>query len=324
MIKYRDLLQNSRAFSLFKRDLQENMLSHAYMFVSEDTIAMEEFYKLLLMAIYCGDNMCEKCATCDKILNKNHADIIHIDKEKTIQVEDIKTIVEQSFVSSVEGGKKVFVIHQGDKMNTQAQNKLLKILEEPPKDVVIIIGVANLNTILATVKSRVKKIYLDLFDSDKIYEEIKGFSEDNEKAKIASICSEGMVGKAEQLLYDDKYLALFDKTIKLLFNLTHSSQIIDFIGDDMFSKENISNTLDILMLLMRDIAVVSKDSNLVISKHRLGDIIKLSKSFNVASAVGICDNIEKMKRMLYYNINSANVAEQLLFAILEVKFRCRQ
>ena len=321
MIKYQDLLEKSKAFSLICGDIQENMLSHAYMIVSEDNGALEEFYKLFLIAEYCK-NRCGECPVCKKVLNRNHADIIHIEKEKSITVDDIKDIVEKSYIKSVEGGKKTFVIHGGEKMTTGAQNKLLKTLEEPPKDVVFLIGCTNINAILPTIKSRVKKIQLDIFKEDDIYDELLHFTEDKDKAKVASICSEGKISKAVDLLYDSNYLNLYNSCIDLLKELNHSSEIINFINLDMFSKENINDTLDILMIILRDVAIVTKNEDLVLSKHIMSDIIMLSTKFSTASCVGIIERIEKFKKMLYYNINNANVAEQLLFAILEVKFRC--
>ncbi len=321
MIKYQDLLQKSRAYSLIYGDIQENMLSHAYMIVSEDNDALEEFYKLFLITEYC-ENHCGECPTCKKVLNRNHADIIHIEKEKSIVVDDIKNIVEESFVSSVEGGKKTFVIHGGEKMTTGAQNKLLKILEEPPQNVVFLIGCTNINAMLPTIKSRVKKIQLDVFKEEDIYNELLHFTDDDNKAKVASICSEGLISKAVDLLYDTEYLELYNSAVSLLKELNHSSEIINYINLDMFSKTNIASTLDILMLILRDVAIVKKNKDLVLSKHIMSDIELLSTKFSTASCVGIIERIEKFKKMLYYNINNANVAEQLLFAILEVKFRC--
>lgn len=322
MIRFKGLLEKSRAYSLIKRDVQENMVSHAYMILSEDNVALEEFLTLFLEAVFCKNNGCGECATCKKIESRNHADIIHIEKEKTLQVEDIKRLVEESYVTSVEGGKKAFVIHQGDKMTKQAQNKLLKILEEPPENVMIIIGVNNESTILQTVKSRAKKIQLDLFDSNKIYGEICHFSDSDEKCKIAADCSDGLIGKALSLLDDERYLSLYDESLNILQTLTHSSQIVNYLPLKALNKENLSSTLDILMMILRDVAVVKKAENLVQNKHKISEIRALSEKYSVAAAVGIIERIEKFKKMLYYNINSSNVAEQLLFAILEVKFRC--
>ena len=226
------------------------------------------------------------------------------------------------FVSSVEGGRKTFVIHGADRMTAQAQNKLLKILEEPPKNVVFVLSVNNLSSMLTTIKSRVKKIQLDFFKDEDIYNELLHFTDDKEKAKVAAICAEGEISKAVDLLTNDGYLGLYNDVVKLLKELNHSSEIINYINLDMFSKTNISDTLDILMIILRDVAVGKKDKDVVLSKHILSDIMELSNKFSTASCIGIIEKIEKFKKMLYYNINNLNVAEQLLFAILEVRFRC--
>lgn len=83
-------------------------------------------------------------------------------------------------------------------MNAQAQNKILKTLEEPPKDVTIFLGVANEASMLATIKSRTRNVYIDLFDEETIYNSMLALGLDDQMSAIAAACSEGQLGKAKK------------------------------------------------------------------------------------------------------------------------------
>lgn len=94
--------------------------------------------------------------------------------------------------------RKVYFVHRADLMNAQAQNKILKTLEEPPKDVTIFLGVANEASMLATIKSRTRNVYIDLFDEETIYNSMLALGLDDQMSAIAAACSEGQLGKAKK------------------------------------------------------------------------------------------------------------------------------
>ena len=154
-------LKNSRAFSLLKNDFGAG-LGHAYMLVSPDDDAVDEFFTLIAAAIFCGTHEpCMACAECRKILNGNNGDVFHLnEKRDKIKVEDLQNFLSNVNVKPI-GERKLYFIHRADLMNAQSQNKLLKTFEEPPKDVTIFLGVSNEAGMLDTVKSRARTFYLD-------------------------------------------------------------------------------------------------------------------------------------------------------------------
>ena len=192
-------LKNSRAFALLKKDLKEG-LGHAYMIVSPDDDTVDEFFALVGMAIFCGTHEpCMTCAECRKILNGNNPDVFHLnEKRDKIKVEDL-----QKFLSNVNikpiGERKLYFVHRADLMNAQAQNKLLKTLEEPPADVTIFLGVGNEAGMLETVKSRARTVYLDSFDEKTLYDFLVSLGINSSTAAIAASCSEGQLGKAKKI-----------------------------------------------------------------------------------------------------------------------------
>lgn len=119
---------------------------------------------------------CRKCSGCLKVLSDSHTDIKVIALEKgssSIKVEKIRKIREDAYIKSNEGGYKFYIIQNGDRMTAQSQNAFIKILEEPPKNVVFIILCGSASSLLATVRSRCQIYRMDNFENDVFeYEEL--------------------------------------------------------------------------------------------------------------------------------------------------------
>ena len=165
---FEDTLKNSRAYHLLSNDFRLE-LGHAYMLVSPDDDTVKEFFTLIATTIFCETkSACMHCNECGKVLHGNHPDLAVINAiGENIKVEAIKDLTEDAGIKSF-SGTKVYYIHRADLMNTAAQNKLLKTLEEPPKGVVIFLGVSNESAMLDTIKSRTRTVYLDVFDNDTV------------------------------------------------------------------------------------------------------------------------------------------------------------
>lgn len=113
--------------------------------------------------VICIDHTgCGICPGCKKVLAGVHPDVHYIERsKKKYSVDDFKDILTDAYQKSFEGGKKVFVILNAEDMDDIIQNKLLKLLEEPPENTVIILGVSNPKALLPTVLSRCTMVRLD-------------------------------------------------------------------------------------------------------------------------------------------------------------------
>ena len=140
-------------FPLHKHKFDSGRMSHAYIIGGElaDTAAM---------AVVCsakGAVPCLSCAHCDKASRGIHPDITTLEKpqeKREIVVEQIRNLKKDVIIVPNESEKKAYIIHDADIMNTQAQNALLQILEEPPKHAVFILKTGNRAALLPTVLSR--------------------------------------------------------------------------------------------------------------------------------------------------------------------------
>lgn len=144
---------------------QNRGLSHAYIAASLSEEVRNRTVSILSAATVCSASdgkPCGSCRDCRKAQNGVHPDIIHIRREtddkgkqrKEIRVDQVRDMIGQAQIMPNEANGKAFVIHEAELMNTQAQNALLKLLEEPPRGVVLILSTATPTMLLETVRSR--------------------------------------------------------------------------------------------------------------------------------------------------------------------------
>ena len=279
-------LKNSEAFKTVKRDIDKNSLSHAYMLITPDSVAARELFSLIACAVYCHDDVCLKCSACKKVLNKNHSDIVYLNAEgQGIKVDDIKDLIEDTSLKPFESDHKLYFIYGADKMAAVAQNKLLKTLEEPPTSVTIFLGVEKESAMLETIKSRTKKVYLDRFSQDTIFDEIFQETRDEKKSRIAALCSDGMLGKAVDIAKGTAYETNFEIALNILLNMKKSSDVASFLGDKTLSLDNLPILFDTLSLLIRDIMVYKTNPSWFLQNIKLWKLNQLRDIYG-ARALG--------------------------------------
>ena len=198
----------------FFRRVDNGTLSHAHLIIGPNGIG-----KSILARIFAL-----------KILNKekdiDYVDIVNYRPSKaSMGVDEVREIIEEVSKRPYEGDKKVIIIHEGSKLTIQAQNALLKTIEEPPQGVYIILLAESLETLLETIKSRCQVYKLTPLNNKQIEKYINtlgNYSEEEIKASLAY--GEGIPGKAERLLNDDNLSELREIIVKLLKDINYAKE----------------------------------------------------------------------------------------------------
>ena len=166
-MEFDNLYAKSELKLIVNNDIAGNMLNHAYLLCGQDDVLLNYFAKEFAKHILCDKAGCGACSTCGKIEKGFHSDVLVYpkDKKKGLVVEDIAEIVEKAYVQPMEATKKIFILNNFDVSTTQAQNKLLKTLEEPPASSMFIITSTNPSNILNTIKSRSKTVNVPLLNA---------------------------------------------------------------------------------------------------------------------------------------------------------------
>ncbi|MBR3685555.1 MAG: hypothetical protein IKL86_04715 [Clostridia bacterium] len=329
-----DLLQESKAYLDFKKDLSSDKISHAYLFLGEDKLARREYMRLFASTILCRAGGCGVCDTCDKIYNDAHLGVHYYNLDGKMNVKLAEKLIEESYKSSWEGNdiqdeqlssgasKRIFFVDNFDATAPQVQNKLLKIFEEPPKNVIIALFASSDYAILQTIKSRAKLCYLPKFTSEDIHNELVKEGYPRSIAEIASALSDGSFEKAYMFVEDDSYYNQYSECFEVLKNCKNSTMVVDFIGKPIFSKENIGRTLEFLSIILRDVAIkVSGAKTPYTTRNRDYDIQLISEGYTMASIAMAILEVNQGQAMLNSYVSATTVAERVLFKILEAKYK---
>ncbi len=322
MIYTTDLIKNSSAYKILKRDILGGSNS-AYIIVSSDDRLISDFFKIAGQLIYCANqNACGVCDECKKVANNNNPDLFFFGKDKKpIKVDTIKDVVDEVYVKPL-SGKKVIMIENAELMNTASQNKLLKTLEEPPTYACFFLGTKNESMLLGTIKSRCKILHIDLFSTDDIMSVLTTAGIDRDKAQIASSASQGLVYKAYEIASNDDSQQTYLRAIEFLTNLNKSGDIINFSFDK--KSDDIGDFLDVLSIITRDIMMFKTCPDQIRSKHQLENIKILSAKFSPKALSSFLLHINKARYKLNYGVNALAVMDALMFSLLEEKFKWKE
>ena len=151
-----------------KKSINNNQISHSYLFVGIEGIGKKMLATELAKAILClNDNKyCNNCKSCVEFDGNNNPDFLYIEPDgNSLKIEQIREMQKKAQEKPIISNKKVYIIDNADKMTVEAQNSLLKTLEEPPEFVTIILIGSNENAFLTTIKSRCMIIRFNSVDN---------------------------------------------------------------------------------------------------------------------------------------------------------------
>jgi len=316
------LLKETGVYKTVLGDKMSDRISHAYLILSQDKDNLINYLKVVASLIVCKEgDPCEKCRNCSLINSGKHIDVVIVDRDGAILAEDVNRIIEECFIKPIESDKKVFVINGVEKMNQSAQNKILKVLEEPPKNVHFILGATSEFALLPTVKSRTKKLTVPPFSNKTLLEELSSECTDKQKLENAIRFGDGTVGKAKSLYFDEKFNDCIEFAKDMLVNMNSSRDVLEYSVKASKLKSDLIDLFDVLEFLLRDMLVVlEKSEQLVINTDAL-EQTKNAKGFNSGSIIHALDKITEARKRYKFNANPQMLTEWLMLQILEGKFK---
>lgn len=245
---FSNILGNENNKKILETSIKTGNISHSYMFIGKDGIGKFMFAKEFAKAILCigEEKPCNKCEACISFNGENNPDITIIDEEeKSIKTETIKEMVKGVYEKPIKSSKKVYIINDSQKMTKEAQNSLLKTLEEPPEYVVIILITENENLLLNTIKSRCTKIKFNSLSNNQIRQILN-------ESNLSETVLELAEGSASKALTAQGKEEIFN-SIKETFSNLEKINIIDLLNkkDVIFKdKESIEEILNYLNIIL--------------------------------------------------------------------------
>ena len=309
------LLQTTKAYRLIQTERTENRLSHAYLLIYDDArnlrFALKTLAKLFFQDEYgVLDDRKEKLIDTESF---SDCLLYPAEADKKLKVEDAEKILEESVLTPVEGEIKLFLIGDFSEANVQTQNKLLKLLEEPPKGVYFLLGATNAHSVLTTVLSRTKKLEIEPFDVTAITKALHREYGDKYDQAALSLCaatSDGNFGKAQNMLEGGYYKTLLDSAFSLCLSPSHNlPAIVKQVGEIKRQKEFLS-TLRIIFrdgLLLKTQGEKAK-KNLLLSAE-IENLKNVVNAYTVPAFLYAQEAISNAEKQIFTNANFAQCVE---------------
>lgn len=328
MAGFHDILGHEQIIAHLQNAIEEDKVSHAYIFNGPEASGKMMLAEAFAMALQCegeGKRPCLECRSCKQAADHNQPDIIYVSHEKpnTIGVDDIRTQINNDIdIKPYSSRYKVYIVDEAQKMNQQAQNALLKTIEEPPAYAIILLLTTNADSFLQTILSRCITLNLKAVKEDKIKEYLmKHYQIPDYQADICAAFSQGNVGKAIQLASSEEFGELKASVLQLMKRLEDIDlyEMTGAVKQIAEYKLSVNDYFDLMMIWFRDVLYLkaTNDVDGLIFKDEVYDIKKQAAKRSYQGIETILEALEKAKIRLNANVNFDLVIELLLLTIKE-------
>lgn len=296
MADFREIKNQEMAVKLLSSAIKNNRIGHAYMISGEDAGGMlylaESFAKALLCEKHDGFS-CNECPSCKKTEGRNHPDVIYVTPEKPglISVSDIRDKVNSDIlIKPYTAEHKIYIIEHSEWMNEQAQNALLKTMEEPPSYAVILLLTENEEHFLPTIRSRVVDVTMQ---------------PPTDEEKVATPEFLEAKSRIEPLLHEGKE--------------TKISDLEDTIAEIAKDKKDVLKALEILLIFFRDVLLYKStgDTGKILLKDEIYTIKQKNDHISYEGLNNIIKEINNAKIKVTMQVKAELVLELLCIQIKE-------
>lgn len=323
---FEEILGNEMVKDHFKRAIANHKISHAYILTGEAGMGRKSIANAFAMTLLCekgGSEPCMSCHSCKQVMSGNHPDLIYVTHEKpgSIGVDDVREQINDTImIRPYSSYYKIYIVDEAEKMTVQAQNALLKTIEEPPSYAVIILITTNQEAFLPTILSRCVQMKLKPLKDFTIKSYLTQNLHIPEKdADICAAFARGNLGKAIHLSSSDEFRELFQKVMVLVKNVgtMDISMLLDCIREMKEQNFDIGEVLDLMQFWYRDVLMfkVTKDMNLLIFKNEYKMINETGEKVDYAGLEAILAAIDTARTRLNANVNMELAMELLLLTM---------
>lgn len=312
----------------FRNAVQSGKVSHAYILSGEAGMGRKSLASSFALSLLCEkglDEPCMQCHACKQVLSGGHPDLIYVTHEKpaSIGVDDIREQINDAIlIRPYSSYYKIYIVDEAEKMTVQAQNALLKTIEEPPSYAVILLLTTNPEAFLPTILSRCVQLKLKPLKDVVVKEYLsQSLGVVEGQAEIYAAFARGNLGKAIDLAQSENFRLMYGEILHMLKHLkeTDISELLEYIHKLKEDKLEMMGCLDFMQMWYRDVLMykTTKDINLLIFKEEYSAIKSLGTTSGYEGLEKILEAIDKARVRLNANVNMELVMELMLLVMKE-------
>ena len=325
---FKDVVGHRDIIQYIQDAVKQNKVSHAYIMNGQRGSGKKLLAKLFAMTLQCetgSTDPCGECKSCIQAHNNNQPDIITIRHEKpaSISVDDIREQLNGDImIKPYSSPYKIYIIPEADLLTVQAQNALLKTIEEPPEYAVIFLLTENADSLLPTICSRCVMLKLRNI-KDKLVKKylMEQLEVPDYQAEVCAAFAQGNIGRAILLAKSEHFNEIKEEAIQLLKYIDEMElhEIVSAIKEINKYKLEVTDYLDIITIWYRDILLykATKDVDGLVFGDQLKYIKERAEKSSYEGIGIILDSIEKAKTRLKANVNFDTAMELMVFVMKE-------
>lgn len=320
-----DIIGQDRVKEFLKGSIEKAKVSHSYIFSGPQGTQKEEMAKSLAEILFCEGKIkpCEKCVPCNKLKENNHPDFIEIFPDGAhVKIKQIRRLRKDITIKPYESSHKVYLIYGADTMRSEAQNALLKTLEEPPSYGIIILLAENIQNLLPTIISRSQNLKfnpVDVKSIEKHLVEKEGIEEN--RAKEIAIASNGRIKIALDLLKQEDLFQEKQELIKYLLQIIKGDVHSVFMAAKWLikRKDSLDQWYEFLIIWFRDIILFRElgENPLIFHREYKDEIKNFLYYLSDIQLHAIIEEIYKSQDNLRANVNVQLNIETMLLKMQE-------
>lgn len=323
MYRFADIWGYDEVKNHFQSALRMKKVSHAYIIEGEEGMGKQLMAKTFAKTLQCeqhGEDACDACQSCLLFDTDNHPDVIHVvtTKKTGIGVDDIREQINKDVhIKPYVFDYKIYIIHDADKMSIQAQNAMLKTIEEPPSYVRFLLLASHSHPFLPTVLSRCVMIKLKPIGRDLVGRYlVEEMHVPDYQAKLFSAFSRGNIGRALTLKDSESFKDMREDMMTMMKVLAMESKMK--VLDQLLVFEKYGDQkrafLDLCLTWLRDLMVLKSlgEEADIIHMDQKNQLLKQVHHMSYNKISMLIDGIERIIRYERLHINYTLLIEVML------------
>lgn len=325
-MSFADILGHERIVDVLRRSLRTGKIAHSYLFEGIPGSGRKKTALTLIQALFCNelpDDACGECPSCRKVAGGNHADIHFIEPlpdKRDISIDQLRAMQRELSLRPYEAPRKTCIIEPAERMSINAANSLLKTLEEPPGDALIILLTENAGMLLPTIRSRCQLIRFSHLSPEHVRTLLERTGMDSGTASLLSPMSGGSMQLALGL--DNESLAARREVVLSILDrldISRIATVFDSSEELSGNRDETIEVLDMMISFFRDAVHLASGSSDILNRNVRPAIESISKRRSFSRNLELLNNIYETRRAVQRNANPKLALDHLFMNIAAVR-----
>lgn len=315
---FAEIVGHERVVEVFRRSIRSGKTAHSYLFEGPSGCGRRKTALALIQAIFCrdaGDDACGVCPACRKVASGNHADIHSVEPlpdKRDISIDQLREMQRELALRPYEAPRKACIIEPADRMSVNAANSLLKTLEEPPGNAIIILLTENADMLLPTIRSRCQLVRFAPLSPEHVARLLERGGMESASASLLALMADGSMQRALEL--DDESLATRRELL-----LTHLSGLsLERIATVFEASEELAGnrdetleTIDMLISFFRDMIYLATGCGNIVNTAIRPALEAFASRWRLDRTLQLANDVMETRRAVQRNANVKLALDQL-------------